>query len=197
VGNKSGWQCPRLNPNGVGHYSWIDNSGNGLHGTNGASYIVDNVEYFEIGNVLDLNPNGIGNTQWTDASGNNLNGAVSGAVANNLPPNHLDRYSTGTFTDNIASGVGTKVIVIPAYYYVESITIDDKGTAAGLSDIVATQETSSITLITGKSVATGNKLTFKTIADHNVYTVNKNLTFTATGNGNSGMEIIVNFRRQK
>jgi len=156
-----------------------------------------NIEITQIGCVLDLNPNGIGNTQWTDASGNNLNGAVSGAVANNLPPNHLDRYSTGTFTTNIASGVGTKVIVIPAYYYVESITIDDKGTAAGLSDIEATQETSSITLISGKSVATGNKLTFKTIADHNVYTVNKNLTFTATGNGGSGMEIIVNFRRQK
>jgi hypothetical protein len=150
-----------------------------------------------IGCVLNLNPDGIGNTQWTDASGNKLNGTVSGAVAIGLPPNHPDRYATGTFTTNIASGVGTKVIVIPAYYYVESITVDDKGTAAGLSDIEATQETSSIKLITGKAVTTGNKITFKTIADHNVYAVNKNLTFTATGNGSSGMEIIVNFRRQQ
>jgi hypothetical protein len=103
--------------------------------------------------------------------------------------------TTATFTTDIESGTATKVMIIPAGYYVDSITVEDKGTTAGLSDIEATQETSSAVLITGKSVATGTSMTFKTLADHNVYTTAKNLTFTADGNSVSGMNIILTMKR--
>jgi len=110
-----------------------------------------------------------------------------------LTAGNIDTVNTPTFTTDIAA-VG-RVLVIPAGYWVEGIKIIDVGTAAGLSTIVATQETSGITLITGKAVATGETMMFKTITDHNVYATAKNLTFTAAGNGNSGCSIVVYLRR--
>ena len=106
-----------------------------------------------------------------------------------------DTLNTPTFTTNIALGVGTRVLVIPAGYWVEAIKIIDVGTTAGLTNIQAVQETSSINLITGKATATTETMLFKTIADHNVYATAKNLTFTATGNSASGMSIVVYIRR--
>jgi len=106
-----------------------------------------------------------------------------------------DTVNTPIFTTDIANGTGTRVLVIPAGYWVEAIKVVDAGTAGGLSAIIATQETSAVTLITGKSVATGTTILFKTLTDHNVYAANKNLTFTATGNGGTGMAIIVYLRK--
>lgn len=108
---------------------------------------------------------------------------------------NFDTVNTPTFTTDIQSGTATRVLVIPAGYWVEAIKIIDIGTAAGLSAVEATQETSSAVLITGKSVATTTTGIFKTIADHQVYATAKNLTFTATGNGGSGMSIVVYLRK--
>lgn len=108
---------------------------------------------------------------------------------------NIDTINTPTFTTDIASGVGSRVLVIPAGMWVEAIKIIDVGTTAGLTDIQAQQETSGINLITGKACATTATMLFKTIADHNVYATAKNLTFTATGNSASGMSIIVYLRK--
>jgi hypothetical protein len=108
---------------------------------------------------------------------------------------NIDTINTPTFTTDIASGVGSRVLVIPAGYWVEAIKIIDVGTTAGLTNIQAQQETSTINLITGKTCATGATMLFKTLADHNVYATAKNLTFTATGNSASGMSIVVYLRK--
>jgi len=50
-------------------------------------------------------------------------------------------------------------------------------------------------LITGKTIATGTNFVFKTLEDHQVQTVDKSLTFLATGNGVSGINIILTMRR--
>ena len=69
------------------------------------------------------------------------------------------------------------------------------GTSAGLSVIKCVQETSGISLIENKSVTHSTTKVFTTINDHEVNEMDKNLTFTATGNGGSGMQIIVYLRQ--
>jgi len=153
----------------------------------------DNFTLRQIGNVLDLPGEFAGSTSWVDKSGNNLNGVTSGLPVLTIPLPEYQYSVSQIFTTDIAAS--PKVLVIPAGYEVQSIYIQDMGTAGGLSGISATQETSAIALITGKAVATATGITFRTIADHNVYSVNKNLSFLATGNGSLGMRIVVTMKR--
>ena len=147
----------------------------------------------QTGNVADYQGEWAGSTSWVDKSGNNLNGVTSGSPVLTIPLPEYQYSVSQIFTTDIAAS--PKVLVIPANYEVQSIYIQDMGTAAGLSGISATQETSTIALITGKAVATGTGITFRTIADHNVYAVNKNLSFLATGNGSAGCRIVVTMKR--
>jgi hypothetical protein len=130
---------------------------------------------------------------WLDESGNDSHAQVTSAPVKALPYGTPQKQITDAFTTDISAVA--KVITIPAGYYVDSITIEDLGTTAGLSAISATQETSGDVLITGKAVATGASKAFKTIADHTVYSVDKNLSFLATGNSALGTKISVTFKR--
>ena len=154
---------------------------------------VDNISVVRAGCVADYQGEWANTYSWIDKSGNSLDGVTSGTPVLTIP---LPEYQYGIsqiFTTNIVASA--KVLVIPANYQVESIYIQDMGTAGGLTGISATQETSGITLIAGKAVATGTGITFRTIADHNVYSTNKNLSFLATGNGSSGMRIVTTLKR--
>lgn len=188
-------------PGGAGAIYVVMEDGGSKNFT-GANNPNDDIIYFSlikvtpIGCVFELPTSGFGFKTARDMSGNDNHGQVNGAEPVNLPFNHEPWEIPDTFTTDIASGVGSKVLTIPTGYYVDEIQVDDKGTAAGLTNIQATQETSGTNLITGKSVASGEKKSFsKGIADHNIYDSDKNLTFTVTGNGGSGMQISVKFKK--
>jgi len=104
---------------------------------------------------------------------------------------NIDTINTPTFTANIASGVSSRVLVIPSGYWIEAIKVIDVGTTAGLTDINAVQETSGINIIYDKECASGATMIYNVIGDHNIYSSSKNLTFTATGNSANGMSIVI------
>jgi hypothetical protein len=158
--------------------------------------------------VIGYNATGIGNNTVTlgndDITKTYLKGNVgigTSTPATKLEVNgyvissNIDTLNTPTFTTDIEYGVGSRILVQPAGYWVEAIKIVDLGTGPGLSSIRCVQETSGIFLIENKDVAHTTTKVFTTINDHEVYGTNKNLTFTATGNGGSGMQIIVYLRQ--
>ncbi len=158
---------------------------------------ITTLELIEVGIVAEFSAVGIGQTGWTGIiGGEKFTAQNNGATPFNLPIDHAPEFITNPFTTDIQSGIGSKVIIQPAGYEVEDIIIIDKGTAGGLSAIQVAQETSGINLISGKALGTGETMSFRrSIVDHNVYSVDKNLTFTYVGNGGSGSQIHVKFRR--
>ena len=158
---------------------------------------IDNVSATQVGCILDLNQKGIGHNGWTGIlGGKKISATNNGATVVDSNPNRTEDFITGIFTTDIASGVGSKIIKQPPGYEVEDFGISDEGTTAGLSNIQLTQETSGSNLITGKSVASGESKNFRrSIADHNIYDVEKNLTLTATGNGALGMKVFISFKK--
>lgn len=177
---------------------WLKSSGSLSYQGTGEKVYIKNIKLiYKTGNVFLFKPKANGQKGWTGIlGGEKFTAQNNGATPFNLPIDHAPEFYTDTFTTDIESGTGSKVIVQPAGYEVEDIIIIDKGTSGGLSAIQCTQETSSIDLLIGISVVSGETKSFRrSIADHNIYDSDKNLTFTATGNGGLGMRIAVKFRK--
>jgi len=153
----------------------------------GKSIWFKNIKIKRIGNVAEYSPEGVGNYSWMDNSGNDLHGTVDGAIPTNLKIR--DRRTAYLSTTSTSPAM---LDVIPAGWKVNSITIE---TAQNLTDIDVVQETSNMNLIENKVLNNGS-FTWR-VDGHNVYNVNKNLTFTLTGNGGTGTKIYVELEKVK
>jgi len=123
-----------------------------------------------------------------DNSSNALHGIVSGAT-----PLNLNIGAKQTAYLSTTSTTPTMTDVIPGGWKVNSISIE---TAQNLTVISATQETSSIALIAGKTLNNG-KMVWSTMADHMLYASGtpKDIVFALTGNGGVGAKIYVELVR--
>ena len=123
-----------------------------------------------------------------------------------LPPefgiesvNELGWMSTGFFTTDIQSGTANKDITIPPYVTIENIIVKNTLSSGDITNFQAILDPTgdNVTLLSGKTIANGKSITFKTIADHNYNITSKTLRFNATGNGAGGIEIIVYMMRRE
>lgn len=168
------------------YISEADNSG----ASSGEVILIDDIVLTQIGCVAEYLPEGIGHYSWMDNSGNALHGTVSGALPFGL--NIGDRRTAYLST---TSTTPTMTDVIKGGWKVVGFSF---ATAQNLTVIDATQETSSIKLIDGKTVNNGI-LICDAIADHLAYEpgTDKDIVFTLTGNGGAGTVIKVVLEKVK
>jgi len=139
-----------------------------------------------IGCVAEYLPKHAGHYSWIETQ-NGLHGTATGGVT--PLSNKIGDVRTAYLLTT--SATPTMTDVIRAGWKVESITMTS---AENLTEIDATQETSSVALLTDKM--NNNTTTTWTPADHNIYpTADKDLIFTLTGNGGAGTHIYVNLKK--
>ena len=130
-----------------------------------------------------------------DGSGNALHAIVSGATT--FGDILIQKQTTGIFTTNIAAGTENKDIYVPPNYTLNSILLRNY-TSSSITNFQAILDPTgdNVTLISGKTIAAGKSMVFKTLADHYSNTTEKTLRFNATGNTSPGIEIVVTYMRR-
>lgn len=166
----------------LGFYANIDAG----DGTNGILY--DDVTCLQIGSNLELTPDSLGYYSCLDQSGNGMHGINSGSIPYGW--NIGDRRVAYLLTTSTSP---TMTDVQRGGWKVVSIAME---TAENLTEIDATQETSSIEFISDKTLNNG-KMVWSTLADHNLYAVgtDKDIVFKLTGNGGAGTKIYVTMEK--
>jgi hypothetical protein len=174
-----------------GILEWTATTTGGLRivaATNDVSGTFDNFTLTQIGAVAAYLPEGIGHYSWMDNSGNGLHGTNSGAI-----PFGLNIGDTRTAYLLTTSEAPTMTDVQKGGWKVKSIAME---TAQNLTEIDCTQETSSIELLSDKTLNNG-KMVWCTLADHMLYAAgtDKDLVFKLTGNGGDGTKIYVELEK--
>jgi hypothetical protein len=145
-------------------------------------------ELTRLGCVANYSNKGFGHYSCIDNSGNGLHGTNNGAIPTNLKIG--DRRTAYLLTTSTSP---TMTDVIPAGWKVNSISME---TAQNLTNIDALQETSNDRLLDGKTLNNGS-MVWNSVADHNIYSTDKDIVLTLTGNGEAGTKVYVELEKIK
>lgn len=165
--------------------------------SDGSVFEIDDVENYQLGTVLELKGENMGHVSAIDTSGNRLHGAMNGTPALTVNPLQ-QKATTGVFTTNIADGVANKDVLIPAGYYITTITVANTLSSGNITNFKAVLDPASdnITLLSGKQINNAKVMTYTALADQSQSTSSRTLRFNATGNGAGGIEIMIILARR-